>query len=146
MIDIAREVFETNYYGTIRVSLAFAPILARNGGRAVVNVLSDASWHARPLLSAYSASKSAAWSFTNSLRIELRQQNTLVVGLHVGFIDTDLTKGFEMNKLDPRDVADAALSGVDSGEEEVLVGEFTRELKRSLCAQRPMYLDPPEIA
>jgi hypothetical protein len=50
-----------------------------------------------------------------------------------------------MNKLDPRDVADAALSGADSGEEEVLVGEFTRELKRSLCAARPMYLDPPEI-
>jgi NAD(P)-dependent dehydrogenase (short-subunit alcohol dehydrogenase family) len=58
MIDGAREVFETNFYGTILVSQAFAPILAKNGGGAIINVLSDASWLARPMLAAYSASKS----------------------------------------------------------------------------------------
>ena len=145
LIDIARVIFETNYYGTIRVSQAFAPILARNGGGAVINVLSDAAWHARPLLAAYSASKSAEWSFTNALRIDLRKQNTLVLGLHVGFMDTDLTNGFEMKKTDPRHVAEAALSGIDSGQEEVLVDEFTREVKRSLSAEKPLYLNPPEI-
>jgi NAD(P)-dependent dehydrogenase (short-subunit alcohol dehydrogenase family) len=92
MIDIARDVFEINYYGTIRITQAFAPILARNGGGGVVNVLSDAVWHARPLLAAYSASKSAEWSVINAARIELRKQNTLVLGLHVGFMDTDLAK------------------------------------------------------
>ncbi|HYP13504.1 MAG TPA: SDR family NAD(P)-dependent oxidoreductase, partial [Bryobacteraceae bacterium] len=100
-----------------------------------MNVLSDAVWHARPLLAAYSASKSAEWSFTNSVRIALQQQNTLVLGLHVGFIDTDLTKGFEMNKVDPRRVAEAALSGIDSGKEEVLVDDFTREVERSLSTE-----------
>ena len=108
MIDVTREVFETNYYGTIMVSQAFAPILSKNGGGAIINVLSDASWHARPMLAAYSASKSAAWSFTNALRIELRKQKTLVLGLHVSFIDTDMTKGYEMKKINPRQVAEPA--------------------------------------
>lgn len=98
MITDAREIFEINYYGTISVTQAFAPILAANGGGAIVNVLSDATWFARPLLAAYSASKSAAWSFTNALRIELRSQKTAVVGVHVSFMDTDMTHGFEMKK------------------------------------------------
>jgi NAD(P)-dependent dehydrogenase (short-subunit alcohol dehydrogenase family) len=59
MLDGAREIFETNFYGTIRVSQAFAPILANHGGGAIINVLSDAVWYARPFLAAYSASKSA---------------------------------------------------------------------------------------
>jgi NAD(P)-dependent dehydrogenase (short-subunit alcohol dehydrogenase family) len=146
MIDVAREVFETNYYGTIRVSQAFAPILARNGGGAIINVLSDAAWHSRPFLAAYSASKSAEWSFTNALRIELRSQNTLVNGLHVGFIDTDLTKGYDIKKMDPREVARAALDGVDAGKEEVLVDDFTRQVKRSFGEERSIYLNPPDIS
>jgi NAD(P)-dependent dehydrogenase (short-subunit alcohol dehydrogenase family) len=144
-IEVTREIFETNYYGTIRVSQAFAPILATNGGGAMINVLSDAVWHARPFLAAYSASKSAAWSFTNAVRIELRHQKTLVLGLHVGFIDTDLTKGFDMKKLDPRQVAEAALHGVEAGKEEVLVDDFTRKVKRSLGEQQSIYLNPPDI-
>lgn len=146
MIDDARAVFETNYYGTVLVSQAFAPILARNGGGAIVNVLSDAVWLARPLLAAYSASKSAAWSFTNASRIELRRQKTLVLGLHVSFMDTDLTKGFDMKKTSPQKVAEAALIGIEANKEEVLVDEFTKEVKRSLSSEQAIYLNPPEIA
>src|SRR4051812_9446315 len=146
MIEGAREIFETNFYGTILVSQAFAPSLARNGGGAMINVLSDAVWIGRPILAAYSASKSAAWSFTNALRSELRNQKTLVLGLHVGFMDTAMTKGFEMKKTDPRLVAQAALSAIESGKEEVLVDDFTKEVKRSLCSEQPMYLNPPAIA
>ena len=145
LIDVTREIFETNYYGTIRVSQAFAPILARNGGGAIINVLSDAVWYSRPFLAAYSASKSAEWSFTNALRIELRNQKTLVLGLHVGFMDTDLTKGFDMKKTDPREVVEAALSGVEAGHEEVLVDDFTRQVKRSFCEEQSIYLNPPDI-
>lgn len=145
MIDVMREVFETNYYGTIRVSQAFAPILARNGGGAILNVLSDAVWHARPFLAGYSASKSAEWSFTNALRIELRNQKTSVLGLHVGFIDTDLTRGFEMKKLAPREVAEAALDGGEAGKEEVLVDDFARQVKRSFCEEHSIYMNPPDI-
>jgi NAD(P)-dependent dehydrogenase (short-subunit alcohol dehydrogenase family) len=146
MIDDAREIFETNFYGTIRLSQAFAPILARNGGGAIINVLSDACWHARPVLAAYSASKSAVWSFTNALRVELRNQKTLVLGLHVAFMDTDMTKALEIKKTSPRQVAEAALTGIEAGKEEVLVDDFTREVKRSLSLEQPMYLNPPEIA
>ena len=145
MIDGAREIFETNYYGTILVSQAFAPVLSRNGGGAIINVLSDAVWFARPMLAAYSASKSAAWSFTNALRVELRSQKTLVLGLHVSFMDTGMTEGFEMKKIDPRQVAEAALLGIESGKEEVLADDFTREVKRSLSSEQPIYLNPPEI-
>jgi NAD(P)-dependent dehydrogenase (short-subunit alcohol dehydrogenase family) len=146
MIGVAREIFETNFYGTIRLSQAFAPILANNGGGAVINVLSDACWHARPVLAAYSASKSAVWSFTNALRVELRNQKTLVLGLHVAFMDTDMTKSLEIKKTSPRQVAEAALIGIEAGKEEVLVDDFTREVKRSLSHEQPMYLNPPEIA
>jgi NAD(P)-dependent dehydrogenase (short-subunit alcohol dehydrogenase family) len=146
MIEGAREVFETNFYGTILVSQAFAPILAKNGGGAIINVLSDASWLARPILAAYSASKSAVWSFTNALRIELRNQKTLVLGLHASFMDTDMTQGFEMKKISPRQVAEAGLIGIESNKEEVLADAFTREVKRSLCSEQPMYMNPPAIA
>lgn len=145
MIDVTREVFETNYYGTMRVSQAFAPILSKNGGGAIINVLSDACWHARPMLAAYSASKSAVWSFTNALRVELRKQKTLVLGLHVSFMDTDMTKGYEMKKISPRQVAEAGLNGIEASMEEVLADDFTREVKQSLCHDQPLYLNPPEI-
>lgn len=142
---VAREVFETNYYGTLNMSLAFAPVLAANGGGAIVNVLSDAVWVARPFLSAYAASKAAAWSFTNSLRIELRGQSTLVQGVHVGFMDTDMTQGFDMRKTHPDAVAKQALDGVEAGAEEVLADAATAAVKASLSGQQAAYLYPPEI-
>ena len=144
LADVAREIFETNYYGTVRVSQAFAPVLARNGGGAVVNVLSDATWFSRPVLAAYSPSKSAAWSFTNALRVDLRAQHTLVLGVHMSFMDTDMTKGYEAKKADPRDVAEVTLDGLEADEEEVLADEFTRSVKRSLGGQQALYLHPPE--
>ncbi|MBY3503035.1 SDR family oxidoreductase [Rhizobium laguerreae] len=145
MIDSAREIFETNYFGMIAVSQAFAPTLARNGGGAIINVLSDATWYARPMLAGYSASKSAAWSFTNALRIELRSQKTAVLGLHVSFMDTDMTHGFDMQKTCPQQAAEAALIGLEANEEEVLADDFTKEAKRSLSGEKPIYLDPPPL-
>jgi NAD(P)-dependent dehydrogenase (short-subunit alcohol dehydrogenase family) len=142
---MAREIFETNYYGVLNVSQAFAPVLAANGGGAVVNVLSDAVWLARPFLSAYAASKAAAWSFTNSLRIELRGQNTFVQGVHVGFMDTDMTHGFDMVKVHPDFVVSQSLDAIEAGVEEVLADAGTVALKASLSSQQPAYLNPPEI-
>ena len=144
LADVTREIFETNYYGTVRVSQAFAPVLARNGGGAVVNVLSDATWYSRPVLAAYSPSKSAAWSYTNALRADLRTQKTLVLALHVSFMDTDMTKGYEADKADPRDVAEVTLAGLEADREEVLADDFSRAVKRSLGDEQPLYLNPPE--
>ena len=146
MIDLSREIFETNYYGVILLSQAFAPVLAQNGGGAILNVLSDAAWFSRPMLASYSASKSAVWSFTNALRMALRGQNTLVQGLHVSFLDTDMTKGFDMKKTSPQQVAQAALAGIEAGQEEVLADSFTRQMKQSLSGEQALYLNPPEIA
>lgn len=142
LVDASREIFETNYYGVVRSSQAFAPLIARNGGGAVLNVLSDQSWFALPLLAAYSASKSAAWSFTNALRVDVRDKGIQVLGLHVGFLDTDMTKGADVKKSEPADVARQALDALEAGEEEVIADEGTRELKRSLSTNTPYYLRP----
>ena len=145
IIDSAREIFETNFYGVIRTSQAFAPVLAANGGGAIINVLSDATWISRPMLAAYSATKSAAWSFTNALRVELREKGTQVLGLHVGFMDTDMTKGFEMQKVSPEDVSAQTFDALEAGKEEVLADEGTRAIKQSLAGEQTFYLNPPDI-
>ena len=142
----AREIFETNFYGVVLTTQAFAPVLAANGGGAILNVLSDTSWFARPLLSAYSATKSAAWSFTNAARIELREKNIQVLGLHVGFMDTDMTAGYDLKKTSPQEAASQALSALESGQEEVLIDENTRFIKQSLSGQQPYYLNVPALA
>jgi NAD(P)-dependent dehydrogenase (short-subunit alcohol dehydrogenase family) len=143
-IDAARDIFETNVYGVVRVSQAFAPILARNGGGAVINVLSSGVWLSRPFISPYAASKAAAWSYTNALRLDLRAHGTLVQGLHVSFIDTDMTAGFDMKKANPREVAARALDGLERGQEEVLADEVTVAVKASLSGAEPVYLNPPQ--
>lgn len=79
-----------NFVGPLRMARAFAPVLAKNGGGAIIKVLSVASWMNGPTLATYGASKSAAWALTNGLRIELAQQGAQVVALHAGFIDTTL--------------------------------------------------------
>ena len=128
------------------MSQAFAPVLKRGGGGAIVNVLSDATWFSRPFLSAYSASKSAAWSYTNALRIELRAQSTLVQGLHVSFMDTDMTAGFDMPKTSPRSVAAQSLDGVALNREEVTADAFTAAVKAGLGGLDAHYFNPPKIA
>lgn len=138
----ARDLMETNYFGPLRMAQAFAPVLAANGGGALLNVLSVASWMPSTLLAAYAASKSAAWSLTNTLRQELAGQGTLVTGLHVGFIDTDLTHGFDVPKATPRAVAQLALAGVEAGAAEVLADDVTRQLKAAMSAAQAPYLLP----
>lgn len=139
-VAIARAALETNYFGPMRMSAAFAPILAANGGGAILNVLSVASWLSVPPLSAYAASKSAAWALTNGLRNELRAQGTQVTALHMGFVDTDMTKGMEVNKANPQDIVRQALDGVDAGADEVLADAITQQVKQGLSAQPGVYL------
>src|ERR1700728_1620943 len=69
-IEASREQLEVNFIGPLRMARAFAPVLAKNGGGAIINVLSVASWMNGPGLATYGASKSAAWALTNGLRIE----------------------------------------------------------------------------
>ena len=136
----AQAMLETNFFGPMRLSQAFAPILAEHGGGAILNVLSVASWINGPLLGAYGASKSAAWALTNGLRIELEAQGTQVLGLHAGFIDTDLTKGIEFPKSTPEAIVKAALDGLEAGAREVLSDDISRMVHQGLSADPAVYL------
>ncbi|QHE83545.1 SDR family oxidoreductase [Hydrogenophaga sp. BPS33] len=142
-IESMRHHMETNVIGMLRVSQAFAPVLASHGGGALLNVLSIASWISSPTLSVYGASKSAAWAITNGLRIELRGQGTQVLGLHMGFVDTDLTRGIEMPKSTPEDIVRRAFDGLESGAVEVLADDLTQQVKRGLSAEPAVYLGAP---
>ena len=138
--DVARRLFETNFFAVLRMSKAFAPILKANGGGALLNVLSVASWVNGGELAAYSASKSAAWSLTNALRNELAAQKTQVLALHMGYVDTDLTHGFDVPKSSPGEIVKRALDGLESGLDEVLADEVTVQVKQGMTAARPSYL------
>ncbi len=138
--DTTRRIFETNVYGVLHMSKAFAPVLKGNGGGALLNVLSVASWVNGGELAAYSASKSAAWSLTNALRSELAAQKTQVLGLHMAYVDTDLTRGFEVPKSSPEDIVKRALDGLELGVDEVLADEITQHVKAGMTAARPSYL------
>jgi NAD(P)-dependent dehydrogenase (short-subunit alcohol dehydrogenase family) len=138
-LDKIRRELETGFHGTLTVVRAFAPVLAANGGGAILNVLSVASWVNRPILSGYGASKSAAWALTNGLRIELAQQRTQVVGLHAGFIDTDLARNVEAPKSSPAEIVRTTLDALERGDGEVLADEVTRLVHRHLSADPPAY-------
>ena len=131
-LDVARVELETNYLSLVSMTQAFAPVLERNGGGAFVNLLSVYSWVAMPLISTYSASKAAAWSFTNAARIELGRQNTQVVGVHVGAVDTDMAASFDMEKLPPAIVAASALDALEAGEPEAVVDDYSHAVKAGL--------------
>jgi len=139
-VEAAREQFEVNFIGPLRMARAFAPVLANNGGGAIINVLSVASWMNGPMLATYGASKSAAWALTNGLRIELAQQGTQVVGLHAGFIDTDLVRNVEAPKSSPEDIVRTTLDALERGDGQVLADEITRQVHRGLSADLPVYL------
>lgn len=138
--DALRDQFETNVLGPLVTSQAFAPILAKNGGGAIVNVLSVLSWVSLPNGATYSASKAAAWAITNGLRNELREQKTQVVGVHVGYIDTDMTAAIDAPKSKPEDVVYRTLDALEAGQEEVLADELSRNVKSGLSAERGVYL------
>ncbi|MGY0195064.1 SDR family oxidoreductase [Leptothrix sp. BB-4] len=131
---VLRQHLETNLMGLLRVSRAFAPVLARNGGGALLNVASVASWITNPLLANYAVSKAAVWSLSNGLRNDLREQGTHVLTLHMGFVDTDLTRGIEMPKATPEAIVEQALDGLEAGALEVLGDDLTRQVRQGLSA------------
>lgn len=130
-VEQLRGEIETNVVGLLEVSRAFAKQLA---GGALVNLLSVVSWVAPAMLATYSSSKSAAWSVTNALRHELRAQKTTVMGVHVGFVDTDLTHGIDAPKLSPSLVAVSIVDGIERGDEELLVDDFTKTIHGGLTS------------
>jgi len=141
-LDAARAEMETNYFGTLSMCRAFAPVLAANGGGAIVNMLSITSFYNNPLDASYGASKAAAWSMTNGVRLELHHQGTLVVAVHAGFIDTDMAAMTNAPKISPESVARQVFDAVEAGQIEVLADERTRTVKASLSRDQELIYPP----
>jgi NAD(P)-dependent dehydrogenase (short-subunit alcohol dehydrogenase family) len=122
--DGRREELEINYLGPVAVCRAFAPILAANGGGALVNMLSALSWFTLPRSGACSSAKAALWAATNSSRQYLQARGTLVTAVSAGYVDTEMTAAVVgVEKTAPQAVVAAALDAVEASEYEVLVDE-----------------------
>jgi NAD(P)-dependent dehydrogenase (short-subunit alcohol dehydrogenase family) len=128
-LNAIRSTMDSNYYGTLAMIRAFAPILARNGGGAILNVLSAAAWTTVDGNTAYAAAKSAQWGLTNGVRIELAGQGTLVAALVPGLVGTQTLFDFaeragialpEGAVIDPADLVRLALDGLEAGDIEIL--------------------------
>ncbi|OIJ66447.1 SDR family oxidoreductase [Streptomyces mangrovisoli] len=130
-IEDVRRDLEVNFFGPLLLTRAFVPVIERNGGGHILNVHSALSWFADG--TPYSASKAALWSQSNSLRLHLRPRGIEVTGLHVGYVDTDMAAAVDAPKSDPRDIAAAALDGVESGAYEVLADDVSRQVKSALA-------------
>lgn len=128
-MNAIRSTMDSNFYGTLAMIRAFAPILARNGGGAILNVLSAAAWNTVDGNTAYAAAKSAQWGLTNGVRLELSHQRTQVVALVPGLIGTQTLFDFadrhgiefaEGAVMDPADLVRLALDGLEADEIEIL--------------------------
>ena len=132
-IDDIRAEMETHYFGTLNVSREFVPVIERNGGGGVLNVLSVLSWTHPPTSGAYSAAKAAAWALTDAMRTELAPKGIHVAALHVGYMDTDMVSYIPPEqKIDPAQVAALAVTGLLNGEKEILADELSRKVKAGL--------------
>ncbi|MFD0440955.1 SDR family oxidoreductase [Streptomyces chartreusis] len=130
--DAIRLEMDTHYFGTLSVVRNFAPQIAANGGGAILNVLSGLSWVSFPEFGAYCAAKSAEWSLTNALRLQLADQGIRVAGLHVGYMDTDMVRDVDAAKSDPADIARIAVDGIAADAYEILADSAARQAQAAL--------------
>lgn len=132
MEDIHLE-FDTHVFGTLSMIRTFAPVIEGNGGGSILNILSVLSWINIGSEGAYSAAKSAQWGITNSLRLQLAPKKIKVAGLHVGFMDTDMTAGLEAPKSSPTDIARIAIDGIEAGLYEILADDVSRQVQQGFA-------------
>jgi len=133
LADVRLEM-DAHFFGTLAVIRAFAPQLAAQQSSAVLNILSALSWVSFPASGAYCAAKSAEWSLTNALRQELAAQGTRVSVLHVGYMDTDMTRSVNAPKSDPALIAKLAVDGIEAGDAEIIADEVSRQVQAGLAA------------
>lgn len=127
-----RRQIEVNAVGPLSMAQAFAPIIEKNGGGAILNILSVVSWFTPPLSPAYAASKHAALALTDGLRFSLAHRNIKVSAAYPGFIDTDMTAGLDQPKSAACDIADAIIAGLERGDDHILPDERSRQVWRAL--------------
>lgn len=125
--------FNTHFFGTLSMVRTFAPIIANNGGGSILNILSALSWVSSGTVGGYTAAKAAEWALTNDLRLNLYPQNVRVAGLHVGFMETDMTSSLEVPKSDPEDIAKIAIDGLESDSFEIVADDVSRKIQRDFA-------------
>ncbi|MEK4660965.1 SDR family oxidoreductase [Priestia sp. FSL H7-0729] len=125
--------FNTHVFGTLSMIRAFAPVIEKNGGGSILNILSALSWLSLGNSGAYSAAKSAQWGITNALRMELAPKNVRVAGLHVAFMDTDMTAGIDAPKTSPTDIAKIAIDSIEADLYEIIADDTSRNVQQGLA-------------
>jgi NAD(P)-dependent dehydrogenase (short-subunit alcohol dehydrogenase family) len=127
-IETIHQQFDVNFYGTLNMARAFVPVLERNGGGTIVNLLTLVALASMPGLAAYNASKAAAWSMTQSLRASVAGKNIAVYGVFPGAVDTDMLAGVDMAKTSPADIATAVLQGIETDQEDIFPDPMSTQL------------------
>lgn len=131
-LTIAQQEIDANYFGTLRVTRAFVPVLIANHG-SILNLLTILARVNLPLMGSYCASKAATLSLTQGLRGELAPKGVHVAGALPGAVDTRMTAGLPIPKMTTIDAANEILNGFEAGEEEIYVGEMARGLAQGLA-------------
>ncbi len=135
-----RTDMDVNYFGTINMIRAFAPVIENNGGGAIASICSIVSLASMVFVAGYSASKAALFSATQALRTELRTKNIAVHGIFPGPIDTDMAKGVEMAKTAPEQAAENILQGIKAGKEDIFPDPMSEQMA-ALWHQNPKKLE-----
>jgi len=119
-----------NLFGPYALTQAFLPLLTRSRG-AIVNVLSVTAFAAMPLIPAYSISKAAAFSLTQSLRALLAGADVSVHAVMAGPVDTDMSRGLDIPKASAESVARAIFDGVEIGDEDIFPDPMSASMAES---------------
>ncbi len=140
--DALMRDMEVNYFGTLSMVRAFAPIIEKNGGGAIANISSVVGLASMASIGGYSASKAALFSATQAMRTELKAKNISVHGIFPGPIDTDMAKEFAADKASPASTAENIVKGIIDGQEDIFpdpmsakVGELWNKDPKSLERQ-----------
>jgi NAD(P)-dependent dehydrogenase (short-subunit alcohol dehydrogenase family) len=133
-LDHAKMEMNTNYFGTLAMCRAFAPVLSANGGGTIVNISSIIGKVSIPMSGSLCASKAALISLTQGIRAELAAQNTRVILVMPGAIDTDMSRFIPPPKANPADVAHEIIKAIQTGEEEVYPDPMAQGIAQGLIA------------
>jgi len=128
LIETLEANLEVNVWGLVKVTNAFVKPMAELESAAIVNISSMAGLGNMPMMLTYSTSKAAAHSITQGLRAELKDTGVLVSGVYPGPIDTDMTKGFEMPKDSPENVARNVVQGIEDGNEDIFPDAMSQQM------------------
>jgi NAD(P)-dependent dehydrogenase (short-subunit alcohol dehydrogenase family) len=139
-LELIMRDMETNYYGTLQIVRAFAPIIAHNGGGAVANVLTLVALASMPAIGGYSASKAAAFSLTQAIRAELKGKGISVHGIYPGAVDTDMIAALTMPKTSPVEVAAAIVDGLVNDVEDIYPDGMAQQMSQ-VWLQSPKQLE-----